>query len=113
MKQIIAFIRPSKEDEVCQALHAVQGLSGASFSDVRGFGRGRHGRTEQDIHEAVAGALPQVRVDVMVPGALAHKVAALIAHAAHTGNRGDGKVYVVPLESATRVSTLESGSDAI
>jgi len=113
MKQVIAFIRPSKEDEVCQALHAINGLSGASFADVRGFGRGRHGRSEQDIREAVAGALPQVRVDVVVPAALAPRVVDAIARAAHTGNRGDGKVYVATVDTAQRISTRETGPAAV
>lgn len=113
MKQVVAFIRPSKEDAVCQALHGITGVSGASFTDIRGFGRGRHDRSRRDLDEAVVGSLPQLRVDVMVTAAGVDQVVKAIVDHAHTGNRGDGKVYVVPLESAVRISTRESGPSAV
>lgn len=113
MKVVVAFIRPSKEETVCQALHGIAGVSGASFSDVRGFGRGQHDRSRREFNEAVVGALPQVRVDVMVSASAVDKVVATIVDHAHTGNRGDGKVYVIALESAVRISTRESGNVAV
>lgn len=98
---------------MCQALHGVTGVSGASFSDIRGFGRGRHDHSRREFAEALVGALPQVRVDVMVSATAADQVVKTIVDVAHTGNRGDGKVYVLPLESAVRISTKESGAAAI
>lgn len=114
MKTIVAFIRPSKEEPVREALHDLLGVSGATFSDVRGFGRGRgheHGKGELD--EAVVGTLPKVRVEVMAAADHAEAVAAVIAAVAKTGNRGDGKVYVLPVESALRISTGEKGALAV
>lgn len=113
MKAVIAFIRPSKEGAVTDALHAVKGLTGASFTPIRGFGRGRGDHSRREIDEAVTGTMPQVRVEVMTSDALAHRVAAVITEAAHTGNRGDGKVYVYSLDSAVRISTRESGEVAV
>lgn len=113
MKVVIAFIRPSKEEAVVEALHAVEGLTGASFAHIHGFGRGRGDRSRREVDEALTGTLPAVRVDVMTSDALAPKVVAVITEAAHTGNRGDGKVYVLPVESAVRVSTREHGESAV
>ncbi len=114
MKTIIAFIRPSKEEAVRDALHHVPGLSGASFSDVRGFGRGgRHGHSQDEEAEALLGTARKVRVEVMVPEDRVAALTKAIAAAGHTGNRGDGKVYVMPLESAVRVSTGEIGDTAV
>ena len=114
MKTIVAFIRPSKEEPVREALHDLKGVSGATFSDVRGFGRGRgHEHSPGSSDEAVVGTLPKVRVDVMVSAAHTDAVAAAIAAAARTGNRGDGKVYVLPVESALRISTGEIGASAL
>lgn len=113
MKQVIAFIRPSKEDAVCQALQELPQVSGASFSDVRGFGRGRLGRDQREFNEALVGALPRVRVDVMAPAIVVDAVVKTILTAAHTGKRGDGKIYVQSIDSAVRISTQESGAAAV
>ena len=109
MKTIVAFIRPTKEEAVREALHEVPGITGVSFSDVRGFGRGgRHVGAE-----GLVGVAPRVRVEVMVNDLLAAAVESAIAAAAHTGHRGDGKVYVLPLNTARRISTQETGGDAV
>ena len=113
MKTIVAFIRPSKEESVRDALHSAPGVTGATFADVRGFGRGRGlDQTKGALTEAVLGTLPKVRVDVMVPDEHADTVGKIIATAAHTGSRGDGKVYILPIETALRISTGESGTVA-
>lgn len=114
MKTIVAFIRPSKEEAVRNALHNVPGLTGASFSDVRGFGRGgRHGHSSDEEAEALLGTARKVRLEVMVPDDRVEVLMKAIASAAHTGNRGDGKVYTIPLESAVRVSSGETGETAV
>ncbi|ACB77717.1 P-II family nitrogen regulator [Opitutus terrae] len=114
MKTIISFIRPSKEEAVRDALHNVPDLTGASFSDVRGFGRGgRHGHSPDEEAEALLGTARKVRVEVMVPDDRVEALTRAIAAAAQTGNRGDGKVYVMPLESAVRVSSGETGNAAV
>jgi nitrogen regulatory protein PII len=113
MKVIIAFIRPSKEEAVREALHALPGLSGASFSDVRGYGRGRghtHAEAEQ---EAVIGTLDRIRIEIMVSEARAAAVEKALAAAAHTGQRGDGKYYAYSIESARRISSGETGEAAV
>jgi nitrogen regulatory protein P-II 1 len=109
MKVIVAFIRRTKEEAVRDALHEVPGITGASFSDVRGFGRGSSHAGGEDI----VGVAPRVRVEVMVSDTLAPTVESTIAGAAHTGMRGDGKVYVLPLGTARRISTGETGAEAV
>ncbi|MDX2110362.1 MAG: P-II family nitrogen regulator [Verrucomicrobiota bacterium] len=114
MKTIVAFIRPSKEESVREALHNAPGVTGATFFDVRGFGRGRgHDHTMGALDEVLVGTLPKVRLEVMVPDEHADAIGKVIAAAAKTGNRGDGKVYVLPVDSALRISTGESGDSAI
>lgn len=113
MKAVIAFIRTTKEEAVREALHNHAGVTGATFSDVRGFGRGRgHDHSKGAVDEAVVGTLAKVRVDVMVSDGHAIGVRDAIASAARTGNRGDGKVYILPLDSALRISTGEYGPQA-
>ncbi|AWI09648.1 nitrogen regulatory protein P-II 1 [Ereboglobus sp. PH5-10] len=114
MKNIVAFIRPSKEDAVRQALHEMPGVTGATFSDVRGFGRGRgHDQSASSRDEALVGTLRKVRIDLMVPDKHADSIALGIAVAARTGNRGDGKVYILSAEKALRISTGETGAIAV
>ena len=117
MKVVIAFIQPFMAGKVVEALHAIPGLSGASFTDVRGFGRGRAKDeakpTEAEVEEELLGTLAKVRVEAMVPDALADLVVQTIQDAAHTGTRGDGKVYVSSIEHAVRISTGEEGERAI
>jgi len=112
MKSIIAFIQPFKEDAVRDALHTVKGLSGATFADVRGFGRGR-GRSEAAETEAILGTLPKVRVEIMASDAVAREAVEVIVKAARTGCPGDGKVYVAPVDSALRISTQQTGEAAV
>lgn len=110
MKAIVAFIRPTKEESVREVLHTLPGVTGATFSDVRGFGRGHnHGA----LDEAVVGTRPKVRVEVMIADEYADSTCRAIASVAQTGNRGDGKVYVLPGESSLRISTGETGVVAI
>lgn len=96
-----------------EALHGIPGLSGASFSDVRGFGRGRGLSREEAQQEAVVGALHRVRVEMMVSDAIVTLVEKAILAAAHTGQGGDGKLYILPLGTARRIRTGESGDTAV
>jgi len=117
MKVVIAFVQPFMAAKVVQALHEVRGLSGATFTEVRGFGRGRtkdEARpTEAEVEEELLGTLAKVRVEAMVPDTLADLVVQTIRDAAHTGNRGDGKVYVSSIDHAVRISTGEEGEQAV
>jgi nitrogen regulatory protein PII len=112
MKLVIAFIQPFMVEKVVQALQRIDGLSGASIGQVHGFGRGRGQAERSTRREELLGISPRARVETVVPDRLEKDVVEAIRHAAHTGRKGDGKIYVVPVEQAVRVRTGEEGEAA-
>ena len=112
MKKIEAIIKPFKLDEVKEALHEV-GVSGITVTEAKGFGR-QKGHTElYRGAEYVVDFLPKVKLEVVVDDTLAERVVEAISAAAQTGRIGDGKIFVMPVESALRIRTGERDSDAI
>ncbi len=112
MKKVEAIIKPFKLDEVKEALHEV-GVSGITVTEAKGFGR-QKGHTElYRGAEYVVDFLPKVKLEVVVDDALAPRVVEAIANAAQTGRIGDGKIFVIPVETALRIRTGERDSDAI
>ena len=112
MKKIEAISKPFKLDDVKEALHEV-GVSGITVTEAKGFGR-QKGHTElYRGAEYVVDFLPKVKLEVVVDDALAPRVVEAIAAAAQTGRIGDGKIFVIPVESALRIRTGEKDSDAI
>ena len=112
MKLIIAIIKPFKLDEVREALNRI-GVSGMTVSEVKGYGR-QKGHTE--IYrgaEYVVNFLPKVRIEVAVASDQADRVIEALAAAARTGQIGDGKVFVSPLDHAVRIRTGETDNDAL
>lgn len=112
VKKIEAIIKPFKLDEVKEALHEV-GVSGITVLEAKGFGR-QKGHTElYRGAEYVVDFLPKVKLEVIVTDAQAPQVVEAIAAAAQTGRIGDGKIFVVPIESALRIRTGEQDEAAI
>ncbi len=112
VKKIEAIIKPFKLDEVKEALHEV-GVSGITVTEAKGFGR-QKGHTElYRGAEYVGDFLPKVKLEVVVPDALAERTVEAIASAAQTGRIGDGKIFVFAVESAIRIRTGERDDDAI
>jgi nitrogen regulatory protein P-II 1 len=112
MKKVEAIIKPFKLDEVKEALHAV-GVSGITVTEAKGFGR-QKGHTElYRGAEYVVDFLPKVKLEVVVDDDQAARVVEAIAQAAQTGRIGDGKIFVIPVESALRIRTGETDSNAI
>jgi nitrogen regulatory protein P-II 1 len=112
MKKIEAIIKPFKLDEVKEALHEV-GVSGITVTEAKGFGR-QKGHTElYRGAEYVVDFLPKVKLEVVVEDALAERVCEAIATAAQTGRIGDGKIFVMPVDTAIRIRTGERDADAI
>lgn len=112
MKIISAIIKPFKLDEVRDILMAL-GAHGMTASEVKGYGR-QKGHTE--IYrgaEYMISFLPKIKIEVAVTDALADKVVEAIRKAAYTGQIGDGKIFVTPLERALRIRTGESDDDAL
>ncbi len=113
MKLIIAFIKPHKLSDVTLALHEIDGLTGASISDVRGFGRGRAKNAPDRVQTDLIDFMPRIRLEMVCPDRLVEKVVSTIEKNAHTGLRGDGKIYVIGVEQAVRISTAECGDCAV
>ena len=112
MKLVTAIIKPFKLEDVKAALEG-KGIQGMTVSEASGFGRQR-GHTEvYRGAEYTVDLVPKVRVEVVVDDAEAMGVVDAIVSAAQTGKIGDGKVWVVPVESVVRVRTGESGPDAL
>lgn len=112
MKYIIAVIKPFKLEEVREALGAI-GVQGITVTEVKGHGRQR-GHTEfyRGAEYAVS-FVPKLRIEIAVEQSLVAKVVEVIQTSAKTGQIGDGKIFVLPLESATRVRTGETGAAAL
>jgi len=112
MKLVIAIIKPFKLDEVRDALTTI-GVHGLTVTEVKGYGR-QKGHTEiyRGAEYAVS-FLPKLKIEVAVAAELVSKAINAIASAARTGQIGDGKIFVTPIESAMRVRTGETDQDAL
>ena len=112
MKLITAIIKPFKLDEVRDALTAV-GVHGLTVTEVKGYGR-QKGHTEiyRGAEYAVS-FLPKLKIEVAVPADVAPSVVEAIISSARTGQIGDGKIFVSPLEAAIRIRTGEKDNDAL
>ena len=112
MKLVIAIIKPFKLDEVRDALSAI-GVQGMTVSEVRGFGR-QKGQTE--IYrgaEYTMTLVPKMRIEIAVPDGMVASVVETIQHNAHTGQIGDGKLFVLDLDQVLRIRTGETNEDAL
>ncbi len=112
MKLVMAIIKPFKLDEVRDALTAV-GVHGLTVTEVKGYGR-QKGHTEiyRGAEYAVS-FLPKLKIEVAVPASLVDQVVETITATAKTGQIGDGKIFVTPIEHAVRIRTGESDDDAL
>ena len=112
MKLITAIIKPSRLDAVLEAVTDA-GASGLTVTEVRGYGR-QKGKTEVDRGaEYEVKLLPKVKLEIAVPTDVLEAVVEAIARTANTGKIGDGKVFVMDLESALRIRTGERDALAI
>ena len=112
MKLVIAVIKPFKLDEVRDALTRL-GVHGMTVTEVKGYGR-QKGHTE--IYrgaEYAVNFLPKLRIEVAVASDRLDEVMEQIAAAAKTGEIGDGKIFVTPLEQAVRIRTSETDDSAL
>ena len=112
MKLVVAIIKPFKLDEVRQALTAI-GVHGMTVTEVKGYGR-QKGHTEiyRGAEYAVS-FLPKIKIEVAVPAEQVDKAVDAITGAAKTGQIGDGKIFVLDLETAVRIRTGETDAAAL
>jgi nitrogen regulatory protein P-II 2 len=112
MKLVTAIIKPFKLEGVRDALLGA-GVHGMTVTEVKGYGR-QKGHTE--IYrgaEYAVNLLPKIRIEVAVAAAQADKIVATISAAAKTGQIGDGKIFVTPIDHAVRIRTGETDADAL
>ena len=112
MKIVMAVIKPFKLDEVRDALTSL-GVQGLTVTEVKGYGR-QKGHTEiyRGAEYAVS-FLPKIKVEVAVATDQVDKVVAAISGAAKTGQIGDGKIFVFPIDHAVRIRTGETDASAL
>ena len=110
MKIVMAIIKPFKLEEVRDALTAL-GVHGLTVTEVKGYGR-QKGHTEiyRGAEYAVS-FLPKIKIEVAVADDQAQAAIDAISQSARTGQIGDGKIFVIPLEKAVRIRTGETDSD--
>ena len=112
MKYIIAVIKPHKLEEVREALGGI-GVQGMTVTEVKGHGRQR-GHTEfYRGAEYTVSFVPKLKLEIAVDSALADRAIETIQATAQTGQIGDGKIFMLPLELATRIRTGETGPGAL
>jgi nitrogen regulatory protein P-II 2 len=112
MKMIVAIIKPSRLDAVLDAVTEA-GVSGLTVTEVRGYGR-QKGKTEvYRGAEYEVKLLPKVKLEIAVSNDMEARVVEAVGRAANTGKIGDGKIFVMDLETALRIRTGEMGAAAI
>ena len=106
MKLIKAIVRPNKVDDVKEALGRV-GLPGMTVTEVRGHGKQKGHTAIYRGKEYDVSLLPKMEIEVVVPDNLVDDAVAAIIRAARTGEIGDGRVFVIPVEQSYRIRTGE------
>ncbi len=113
MKQIIAYIRPAVLERVTEALRLIDGLTGMSVMEIKGFGQGKGISFREQGDTEISYFCNKVRIELMVSGAIVREVVDTIQQKAWTGEKGEGKIYVLNVEEAVRIRTNERGETAV
>ncbi|MCW5688420.1 MAG: P-II family nitrogen regulator [Pseudolabrys sp.] len=112
MKLVTAIIKPFKLDAVREALNAI-GIHGMTVTEVKGYGRQKGHKEIYRGAEYAVSFLPKVRVEIGVASEQIDQVIDALTGAARTGEIGDGKIFVVPIDQAVRIRTGETDLDAL
>ena len=113
MKEIKAYIKRHKLDDVTLALHNLKKLTGMSVVDVRGFGRSRRKESSSGESGEFIDYVSHVKIEIVCRDELVEEVISIIKKNAHTGLHGDGKIYVANVETSVRIETGERGEDIV
>ena len=113
MKEIKAIIRPSKLLEVTEELHAIEGLPGVTVSEIKGFGKGRAKNAKDSVVYEMVKFIPRIQLEVVVNDEMVAGVVDVSQKYAHTGNTGDGKIFVSTVDDIVKIRTNERGKEAI
>jgi nitrogen regulatory protein P-II 2 len=112
MKLVIAIIKPFKLDEVRDALTRI-GIHGMTVAEVKGYGRQKGHMEIYRGAEYAVNFLPKVRIELAIASEQLDQVMETVAAAAKTGQIGDGKIFVTPIEQAMRIRTGETDTSAL
>jgi len=112
MKKIEAVIKPFKLDDVKEGLSGL-GVQGLTVTEVKGFGRQRGHREVYRGAEYQVDFVSKIKVEVVVSSARVQEAVSVIREKAWTGEIGDGKVFIIPVEEALRIRTDETGEEAV
>jgi nitrogen regulatory protein P-II 2 len=112
MKMVMAIIKPFKLDEVRQALDDA-GIEGMTVSEVKGYGRQKGHKEVYRGAEYEVSFVPKLKIEAVVPTESVAKVIEAITSVAKTGQIGDGKIFVTPVEQSVRIRTGETDADAL
>jgi nitrogen regulatory protein PII len=112
MKKLEVIIKPFKLDDVQEAVLQL-GVGGMNVSEVKGFGRQKGHKEIYRGAEYVVDFVPKIKLEMVVRDELVPRVVEAVKEAARTGEIGDGKIFIVPVENAIRIRTGEEDEDAI
>ena len=112
MKKIEAIIKPFKLDDVKEGLSSL-GVKGLTVTEVKGFGRQRGHREVYRGAEYQVDFISKIKIEIVIESDLVPEAVEVIKDKAHTGQIGDGKIFIIPMEEAIRIRTGEKGKDAI
>ena len=116
MKMITAIVQPHMMSKVTHALEQIEGFPGVTITDVRGFGREKSVHGEDAPHRVIEDFVEYVRkarIEIVARDEMVDAIVDTIVRVAHTGRRGDGKVFVWQVEQAIRIQTGETGDPAV
>lgn len=112
MKEIKAYIQPFMLQKVTDVLHKIH-VHGMSVSELKGFGREKDEGYPHHGREAVVEFTPKVKIEIVCPDEECDAIVETIREAAHTGRRGDGKIFVFAVEESVSIRTGERGDKSI
>jgi nitrogen regulatory protein P-II 1 len=112
MKKIEAIIKPFKLDDVKDGLSNI-GVKGLSVTEIKGFGRQRGHKEVYRGAEYQVDFVSKIKMEVVLESELVPEAVKTIQEKAHTGQIGDGKIFIIPVDDAIRIRTGETGKEAI
>jgi nitrogen regulatory protein P-II 1 len=112
MKKIEAIIKPFKLDEVKDGLSGL-GVKGLTVTEVKGFGRQRGHKEVYRGAEYQVDFVSKIKIEIVMESGLVAEAVKIIQEKARTGQIGDGKIFIIPVEEVVRIRTGETGKEAI
>jgi nitrogen regulatory protein P-II 1 len=113
MKEIKAIIRPFKLNEVISELANIEGLPGVTISEIKGFGKSKGLSENHKKSNEIFDFVHKTKIEMVVRDDIVSKILDVIQKSSHTGNPGDGKIFVMNVEEVVKIRTNERGYDAI